>query len=252
MKTSPYNYNIFFDFIESYLPSGFQNINPDDPIMQHLEEAMQTYDQFFSVMELEQIKILFTSKRSMQILGVNPSELSPAHFLSAMHPEDRNRFKWAVTQKLKIEIGFFMAKRGRALLSYSGRYQNSSGDFVQLLRQNYIFYSAVPKPTVFSLQIVTNIDWHKFNKKCFHRYGGTNISLFKFPDEELLKIGSQYTKRELEVIKLIEMGLSSKQIAEKLFLSLHTVSTHRSNILDKSGKTSLSELIYELKEQGLL
>ena len=37
----PYSYSIFFDFIESYLPSGFLDINPDDPIMQSLEEWME-------------------------------------------------------------------------------------------------------------------------------------------------------------------------------------------------------------------
>ena len=46
--------------------------------------------------------------------------------------------------------------------------------------------------------------------------------------------------------------MSSEQIAEKLFLSPYTINTHRSNILEKTGKASISELIYELKERGLL
>ncbi len=78
------------------------------------------------------------------------------------------------------------------------------------------------------------------------------MSLFRFPDEKLLQIGPPYSTRELEIIKLIESGLSSKQIAEKLFLSVYTVSTHRTNILEKSGKATIADLIYELKEQGLL
>jgi DNA-binding NarL/FixJ family response regulator len=78
------------------------------------------------------------------------------------------------------------------------------------------------------------------------------MSLFRYPDEELLDIGPVFSERELEIIKLIESGLSSKQIAAKLFLSVYTVNTHRKNILKKSGKPMISNLIYELKEQGLL
>ena len=79
------------------------------------------------------------------------------------------------------------------------------------------------------------------------------ISLyFRFPDEDLLNISHNLSDRELEIVKLIESGLGSKEIADKLFLSVHTVNTHRSNILEKSGKAHISDLIYELKEKGVL
>jgi two-component system response regulator NreC len=67
-----------------------------------------------------------------------------------------------------------------------------------------------------------------------------------------LQIGHGFSEREFEIIKLIAAGLSSKEIAEKLFVSVFTVNTHRSNILEKSGKATLADLIYELKEKGLL
>lgn len=37
-----------------------------------------------------------------------------------------------------------------------------------------------------------------------------------------------------------------------LFLSLHTVNTHRRNILEKYKKTHISDVIFELMAQGLL
>jgi DNA-binding NarL/FixJ family response regulator len=39
--------------------------------------------------------------------------------------------------------------------------------------------------------------------------------------------------REMEIIKLISEGLSSKEISARLFISLHTVNAHRQNILKK-------------------
>lgn len=51
------------------------------------------------------------------------------------------------------------------------------------------------------------------------------------------------TKRELEILKLTANGLSNKNIADKLFLSLHTVYTHRKNIIKKLNIKSGSEFI---------
>ncbi|HSN48323.1 MAG TPA: helix-turn-helix transcriptional regulator [Flavobacterium sp.] len=98
----------------------------------------------------------------------------------------------------------------------------------------------------------TNIDWYKKFKKGFHYYSGNEMSLFKYPDEVLLKMGNDLTKREFEIIKLVEKGLSTEKIAKKLFLSAYTINTHRGNILKKSGKAHISDLIYELMEEGKL
>ena len=70
--------------------------------------------------------------------------------------------------------------------------------------------------------------------------------------EELLTVGSMITGREFEIIRLVETGLSSKEIANKLFLSVHTINTHRRNTLTKAGKESMSELIYNLMDRGVL
>ena len=64
--------------------------------------------------------------------------------------------------------------------------------------------------------------------------------------------GNDFSDREFEIIKMIKSGFDSEQIAEKLFLSKHTVNTHRKNILNKTGKAHISELIYDLTERGLL
>lgn len=49
--------------------------------------------------------------------------------------------------------------------------------------------------------------------------------------------------RELEIIGLVKKGMSTKAIAEQLFLSEYTVDTHRKNILRKLQLSSASELI---------
>ncbi len=48
--------------------------------------------------------------------------------------------------------------------------------------------------------------------------------------------------RELDVLKLVAVGFSNKEIAEKLFISIHTVMSHRKNITEKLGIKSISGL----------
>jgi DNA-binding NarL/FixJ family response regulator len=50
------------------------------------------------------------------------------------------------------------------------------------------------------------------------------------------------TIREKEIVRLIIEGKKSKEIADSLFISVKTVHKHRSNILEKLGISSLSEL----------
>jgi DNA-binding NarL/FixJ family response regulator len=60
--------------------------------------------------------------------------------------------------------------------------------------------------------------------------------------------GSQLTYSEMEVVRLISEGLTTKEIAARKFISFHTVITHRKNIFRKLGVSSVSELImYAIK-----
>jgi len=50
------------------------------------------------------------------------------------------------------------------------------------------------------------------------------------------------SNREIEVLKLVALGFTNKDIAEKLFISTHTVMSHRKNITEKLGVKSISGL----------
>jgi DNA-binding NarL/FixJ family response regulator len=57
------------------------------------------------------------------------------------------------------------------------------------------------------------------------------------------KILSSLTKREIDVIKLVAAGLSNEDIADKLNISIPTVKSHRSKILDKTSCSNSSSLV---------
>ncbi|MFA6922622.1 MAG: response regulator transcription factor [Bacteroidales bacterium] len=60
------------------------------------------------------------------------------------------------------------------------------------------------------------------------------------------------TNKEIEIIKLLAQGLTTKDIAQKIFISIHTVNTHRKNILNKLNINNTSELIMYAVRKGII
>jgi DNA-binding NarL/FixJ family response regulator len=66
--------------------------------------------------------------------------------------------------------------------------------------------------------------------------------------EEMIKL----TQREIEIVKLISEGLTSQQMADKLFISPRTVETHRANLMKKVGVRNAIELVKKLETLELI
>lgn len=64
--------------------------------------------------------------------------------------------------------------------------------------------------------------------------------------------GILLSRREKEILRLICEGCSTKEIAEKLVISLSTVHTHRSNLMMKLGVNNQHELIRYARQTGLI
>lgn len=60
-------------------------------------------------------------------------------------------------------------------------------------------------------------------------------------------IASELSEREETILKQVAYGLTNQEIADKLFLSIHTITTHRKNITRKLGIKTVSGLtVYAL------
>ncbi len=60
------------------------------------------------------------------------------------------------------------------------------------------------------------------------------------------------TERETDVLKWLAKGLSNKGIADKLNVSIHTINTHRKNIMDKTSIRSLAGLTVYAVSKGII
>ena len=73
-----------------------------------------------------------------------------------------------------------------------------------------------------------------------------SLNVLKDSDDDIL------TKRELEILKLIAEGVTNKKMAGQLAISVKTVETYRSRILQKLGMHSTADLIKYAIKTGLI
>ncbi len=68
----------------------------------------------------------------------------------------------------------------------------------------------------------------------------------------LIGPGGQLSQREVAVMRFMAMGLTSAEIAERLFVSVRTVETHRAHIHQKLDVRNRAQLVRRAREAGLL
>ncbi|MFD2914847.1 response regulator transcription factor [Psychroserpens luteus] len=81
-------------------------------------------------------------------------------------------------------------------------------------------------------------------------YFDANINTNVINSENSTKTKGILTKRQIEILELIGLGKTSREIADELFIGIHTVDTHRKNmarILGLSGKGELMRYALEKK-----
>ncbi len=121
--------------------------------------------------------------------------------------------------------------------------QNQSKAFANLkrdfpgLKWIGIVYSYYPESVLkqFDETIDINGSWEQISGKIF-------TSPESKSNAQETGVQENLSERETDVLKLLVEGLSNKEIADKLFISIHTVITHRKNISQKTGIKSVAGL----------
>ena len=255
IKTAIYeDYSLFFKFFTTHSLSGFKGIRDDDPFLLELDSYMDRNNQLFYIADPVLLDIKFISKGVKPMFGIDQDKVTPGFFLTTTHQDDLRRHQLARTKLFSVAQDIYIQKSGTCIISSNFRGRNpEGGSYTDHLYQCFLFYSKIPYETTFLILVITDVtDSCDVIHKGFHYYIGNDPKVFRFPDCELLSTGSIFSHTEFSIIELIDQGLSTKEIAEKLFRSPLTINTHRSNIIKKAGKSSITEVIRDLKAKALL
>jgi DNA-binding CsgD family transcriptional regulator len=247
------NYSLFLKFIDNYSGQGFKEINNQDPFMGRMNKTLNDSNQFLFVADLIKLQILHVSPQIFTLLGIEPEKVEPGILLSNNHPEDIPRLTRGFNIELSKAREIFMNKTGTYLLSSTFRKKKADGAYMHCLTQVYLFYGKSPDETVYALEVNTPVaGFSEIQNGHYHWYSGNDLINFRYPDKVLLQMGSAFSDREIEILNHIQKGLKTKEIAQILFLSPDTISTHRRNILKKAGKVTMSQIIFKLNNSGII
>lgn len=246
------DYEIFFRFFNKFKSQRFTDIDPNDTLILEMDEKFGRTGQFFLIGDYMELKMLYFYGNYHKYFGVSCEEMTPAVFFERTHPDDMKRHAVGRSKVFQLVSEIYHGKSEDLILSTQFKTKSNTGEYRDLLYQMYMMYSEVPYPTVYAFQVNTDITDMIAGKKGYHFYFGNDKSLFRYPDKKLVMTGNVFSEREFDIIKGIAQGMESQEIAKKLFLSVHTVNTHRRNILNKTGKRSTHELVHELKERGVI
>ncbi|MEO7534322.1 MAG: LuxR C-terminal-related transcriptional regulator [Ferruginibacter sp.] len=160
-------------------------------------------------------------------------------------------------------VGFFkkMAHDEHAayIFSFTYRMKKADGKWMHLYQQGSYITDPKTSLPLFAIGMSTDISPLKkdtcmifsIDKKATDEgvFNYKNIlTNYYYPDPE----ESRLSRREREIVAWLSEGLSSKQIAQKLFLSESTIVNHRKNMLKKANVKNVAELILYAVNRGVI
>jgi LuxR family transcriptional regulator, quorum-sensing system regulator SdiA len=210
----------------------------------HLKKQILFYDKIFaninaivSVFDMNRFRLVWANEHFRKVLGYKRNKKSePEKVVELYHPDDRDFL-------LQMKKYFVGNPQGNFTAFY--KFRNAKGEYLWFYTTASVFrYS--PDDNVFEVAAVS-VDFTK--QITYHK----NLKFFsqeKLQDLNRRHIG-KITKRELQIIKYFANGFKTREIAELLGLSFHTVNNHRKNVLRKLELKNLAALVNFAVENGL-
>lgn len=222
----------------------------------HIELLAKVNNSYVFVVE-QHVQYLYLSDSYIRFFGYNPNALELQNneeidFESRIHPEDlivlgntqERLFEYLQTTQTNKILEYKLVYEFRVLNSYNKYVRIVSQHQVLELDENgnpwLIMGIADLSPNTapldnIKIQVVNFIT-------------GEPLPLNKFEEKELI----EFTPREKEILLLIKSGMLSKEISNRLSVSIHTVNKHRQNIMQKMNADNIIEAIEYARKLGLL
>ncbi len=134
---------------------------------------------------------------------------------------------------------------------YEYRIMNATGEYIRLIEQ----YQILELDATGQLWLLLSTVDISPNQEIYNK---VKCQILNFRTGKILPIeidqkpALELTRRELEILNLVKLGLLSKEISDKLSISVHTVNTHRQRFLEKLGANNSMEAIVFASKYGLL
>lgn len=233
----------------------------DCPSLQkHIEKIIEldTYlpysSTFFCITNTQDLSFEYISKNMNACLGIDSSELKNKgmrYFWSRIHPDDLEIWLKALNELMIFTLNEISTEdRTRMSYTWNYRFKDHKNNYVNIVQNTTpVEFDGNNKPiiglahyTVLSSEIEMQVC---ASAKLLNDENEYETIYFNNFSQKLLSNG--ISNRERDIIRLLVLNHSSKEIGKKLGITANTVDTHRRNILKKLSISSTGELIGMLK-----
>ena len=194
------------------------------------------------VVDVYKCRYAYASPNFVDLLGYDAHKIATLerqgdYLESRIHPDDREQLLI-----LQIKLSQFI---------YSFRVLNARQQYVRVVSRHQVLEQTIDGK---AWLVIGNMDISPDQQEA-ETVDCTVLNLKNgemFSPSPSLQTFNPLTKREAEILRLIQKGLLSKEIADKLCVSIHTVNIHRQNLLRKLGVQNSIEAIRIGYETGIL
>jgi len=242
---------LYSKIFESY---GYHSLENHIKKVMELDEFLPYSSTFFCITNTQTLSFEYISKNMKSCLGLDKTLLKQKgmrYFWSRMHPDDVEGWLAALNELMNYTVNeISIEQRTRMNYTWNYRFKNSQDQYVNVIQNTTpLEFDMENKPIIgmahytvlnsnIKMDVCASAKWLNDNNEYETRY-------FNNFSQKLLTNG--VSNRERDIIRLLVLNYSSKEIAEKLHISSNTVDTHRRNILKKLNISSTGELVGMLK-----
>jgi DNA-binding CsgD family transcriptional regulator len=195
-------------------------------------------------------------KGTEQILGFTDEQMyegKPDFLVSLLHPDDRDKVLGLAVHYYNFLDAQPPAKRMNFKVSLNLRLRQSNGQYVKVLEQVIALNADQNGRITHALKYFTSIAHLQYSNEVVlsilddKQHGDQNFYTFDLEEKThpsfTERSNGTLSSREKEVLALIAMGKTSKEISDHLNISAHTVNKHRENMMRKTSCKNISEVV---------
>lgn len=246
---------IFFKFLEQFrfdeAELDYSIVGKHAAVLQNLSDMGNSGTGIFDYFKRQMV---FYSSNFGSLLGYLPADYQATgqqFFMGKIHPDDAHMLSLNSVSSLKLFNHFSSDEKLNHKMISEYRMLNAQNQYVRLVEQ-YQVLKLCPKGQLWLAFNIVDMSPNQAesepSKSQLLNFRNGNIISLEAPK----KANFELTKREIEILGLVRNGLLSKEISNKLAISVHTVNTHRQRFLEKLGANNSMEAVVFASKFGLL
>jgi DNA-binding CsgD family transcriptional regulator len=219
------------------------------PYLKKIDELSKSAIKIFDLYKKQHV---FISNNMSRILNFDLEKTKDeiGYMDSRIHPDDYPLLMEAGTYFIRYGIALPLVQRKEGKLINEYRILKENGKYIRVIEQEMCLENDIHGNVWLALSIMDISPDQNSDAPFRSRLIDTSKGeVYMFPPQNK---EAMLTAREKEILLLISKGLISKQIADKLFISVNTVNTHRQRILEKLKADNAIEAIKYASKLGLI